>query len=225
MSVTWTATRNDIIKHAFWRIGVVPYGEDPDAEQLAIARFELNAITKHLHVSSQPLWNVSEVDITTVLDQVEYAIADANAAFMDDAWLTISSRPLFLDIYDEPTYRRLTDKAVTSGQPSGVYFKRGIEAPSVFVYPKPDDAYALTLQVVRRLVDWSAANVNQAGDSFPQWWIEPLTWKLSANLSHVFRLNLKERLVLEKKADDLIKSVQVDNFSQNDKGDIFFYAD
>jgi hypothetical protein len=221
----WTATRNDIIKQALWNIGVVPYGEEPDPEQLSIAKMALNAITKHLQNSHIPLWNFSDLAIATIASTAYYAVTNADAVFIDTAWLTISSNTVDLDIYDREYYYSLTDRGVTTGQPTGVFFDRNIATPAVYVYPIPDAVYALTCRLGRRLRDWDSATDNSLGDTWPSWWIEPIIWKLAANLSHTFRLPLNERVLLEKKAEELIKSVQTDNFKQNDRGEVKFYAD
>jgi len=222
----WTATRNDIFRNAYWNSGIVPYGEEPDADQIKIAKFHLNSIVKNLEASIQPLWAYRDVPINTIVGPPPtYIIPEADAVGIDSAWVTENNLTTTIDIYSREHYYSLEDRFVTTGRPQGVYFERDVNASRLHIYPIPDAIYAMTYRLSIRLRDFDVPDDNIAGDLWPQSWIEPLTWKLTANLSHVFRLPLKERVLYEKKADDLLKSVKVDSFSENDRGEVKFEAE
>jgi len=221
-NVNWSATQNKMIQHAFWRIGVVPYGEQPDSEQQAIALFELNSLMKFLMAKNMPLWNDAENVINTIAGVRGYSILNTDAIAIKKAWYTISDIIYPLAVYAREEYESLTDRLVTRGTPTSVYFDRSVNAPTIYLYPIPDGIFAVTVKVSSKMKDWEAAATNASFDVLPQWWIEPVIWKLAANLSHVFRLPLPERDRIEAKADGLLKEVFVDNFKSNDMGEVHF---
>lgn len=225
MPTNWTATRNEIIRQAFWRIGVVPYGEDPDGDQQNIAVFELNAITKFLGANNIPLWLFQEISFNLADGEDFYPLSANEAYYLESAWLAENNSKIPLNILSVKDYFNLPDRLTTKGTPHSVCFDKGLAVPKIYVYPVPDKTYSFVCRIAKRLEDWALASTNQYPDFIlPQYWIEPLTWKLAANLAYVFRLKLEERSLLEAKAENLLREVLIDNFKQNDKGDIVFYA-
>jgi len=222
-TIDWSATQNRIIQQAFWRIGVVPYGEQPDSEQQDIALFELNALMKFLAAKNLPKWNQTEYTFNTVASTRSYAVTNANAIGIGRAWYTDADSQIQpLDVYSKEEYENLTDRLVTEGTPSAVYFDRSLTTPTLYLYPIPDAVFAMTVQLDRKMTDWESSSGNSAFEIVPQHWIEPVTWKLSANLSHVFRLPLPERDRIEAKAENLMREALLDNFKSNDNGEVVF---
>ena len=218
--VDWVMTRNDLIKAALSICGVIPEGEDPSADQQDTARKELDGITKYLQALNLFLWNYSTETVTLVAGTATYIPTNSDAIGIDQAYyLDSSGCKVFLDIGCWADWLMKTDPN-TSGTVAEVYFNPNVRAPTVAFYPKPDSSVSTVyVRMARRLKDWDAAADNAA---WPQWWFEPLKWKLAANLSHHYRLPLQERAMLEAKAVELINSVKVDNFNDRGGTPLFF---
>jgi len=222
-TMDWTAVRNDLIKQALLIVGVIPLGEEPDADQLSIANQALDSITKYLEAHNMFLWSFSDVSIPTVATTASYTITNGDAIGIKEAWYTTANEKYPLEIISADDYSAITDKT-TAGTPEYVYFSRGINAPVLYLYPVPDAVLAATYRLALRLRDWDNANDNSTSALFPQWWMEPLKWKLAANLAHVFQAPPNKIALLEAKATDLINSVKVDNFANRDWADLNFYS-
>lgn len=221
-TMDWATTRNDLIKQALLIVGVVPLGEDPDADQLSIARQSLDSLTKYLQAHNLFLWNYSDVSIPTVASTDDYTITNGDAIGIKEAWYTVSNKKTSLTIISADEYSALEDKT-TSGTPTQVYFERGLSTPKLWLYPVPDAVYATVYRLALRLKDWDSASSNSTNEMFPQWWMEPLKWKLAANLAHVFQIQAAKISMLETKANDLMNSVKIDNFDAKDRGDTVFF--
>lgn len=227
-NVDWLATRNEIIARALNNLGVVPLGEDPTPEQQKFALDQLNSTTKFLQTKQLFLWNYGEEEIALVHGQAAYTFVNNDAIGIDEAYYLkpSTSERVFLTTIDQPTYFHITDQAITSGLLDKIYFERGVSTPKIYLYPKPDLTRSdmpttIKVRVARRLQDWDSAS----GDVWPAWWVEPLVWRLTADLSHVFRAPLQERAVLEAKANGMLGEAFSDNWRTHDRGDIAFTPD
>ena len=218
-TMDWTEVRNDIIKDALLDIGVLPIGEDPDAEQMAIAVRKFNSLTKFLQALNLFLWNYAEYSFNTVAASASYAITNGDAIGIDGAWWMDGTMRNNLEIIPRQTYDAISDKTV-AGTPEQVFFDLTINAPKVYLFPVPNAAIAMRLRIARRLRDWDNAGDNSAGDVWPQWWIDPLRYRLAADLAITFQLPPAKIQLLEAKAQEMINSVKIDNFSQKDKGEV-----
>jgi len=218
--VDWLATRNQIIEQALSHIGVIELGEDPSPEQFARALFQLNSVTKFLETKHLFLWNYSEETIATVAGTASYTFTNSDAIGIDEAYYLSSGQKINLDVIDMADYRAISDKT-TAGTPAQVAFDRGSVTPTIYLYPVPDAIISLKVRVARRLKDWDTA----AGNAWPAWWVEPLVWRMAADLSHMFRLPLPERQLLEAKAADLMREAFIDDFRTHDQGEVIFNAE
>lgn len=86
-SVDFTRTRNQIIKAALRKLGVITSGETPDSQTIDDGAEALNALVKELQASGIHLWTVSEARLFLQPSQTSYSLGPTstdNATLLSD---------------------------------------------------------------------------------------------------------------------------------------------
>jgi hypothetical protein len=228
-ATTWLGTRNQIIAQMGHHLGVVPFGDSFTGEQFEAVLFELNAIIKNLELNNLFLWNYTEEVTPMVIGQAIYTFVGNNAIGVDNAYyIDVNGNKVFIPVKSREQWDGITNQTV-AGTPSAIFFNRGNgTTPTFQLYPVPNAQALATfpslhVRTARKLNDF-----DHAGDisGFPPWLTLPLTWKLTANCSHMFRNNLQERQMFEAKADRLMTEAFADNFKEDSHfNNMSFFSD
>ena len=219
-AMDWTATRNQIIKQALLIVGVVPLGEEPDADEMAAAVFELQSITKSMEMTDLFQWNYSDYTFNTVAGTTTYLVANGDAIGIDEAWYLTGSDKKPLIVIGQPDYYNITNKTIVAA-PERIWLNLGTNTATLYLYPVPDAIYAITARLPRRLKDWDNAGDNSTSELWPSWAIQPLTWKLASNLAYHFQVESTKCQILEGKAKNLMDALRRDNYPR-DRGEVRF---
>jgi hypothetical protein len=127
----FVSTRADIIKAAYYKLGVVPFGQTPNADQIAFAASTLNRMVKDWQNARIFLWSIREFKIT--LDSTNkitrYNIgSEANVIGIDQAFLRTNNQDDPLKIIPFRDYVQFEDK-LTVGTTDCVAFCPLLDAP------------------------------------------------------------------------------------------------
>lgn len=188
----WTATSAQILSAALRKVGVT----EPDASDLSIAKFALNALMKELQHRKDFPWLVSLVTFPCVVATKDYTL-EADTADIEQVFVRENDYDYPVHIVSRFDENDITDKT-DAGRPTACRFHRTLTASTLTLYPVPDDTYAVYYSKIR-LVRNMDADANNA-DVLVEW-INALIYKLAAELSNDYHLPLEERNWLEGKAN------------------------
>ena len=172
---------DDIITEAWERIGKI--GDIITGDVARAAQRSLSLML--LDWSARPglnLWQVQQLPITFAQGQ---ATQDLDSSTIDvlEAWVTDrDGYDYILTRFGRTDYAELTSKA-DQGRPTQFYINRSIPAPSITLWPVPDDAYTVTLNRIRQPQDLSS--IGQTLD-VPMLYMEAVHAGLSARLAKKF---------------------------------------
>jgi hypothetical protein len=151
--------------------------------------------------------------------QESYGFTNNDAIGVDEAYYISGTTKVWLERIVLEDYLAL--QPTSNALPTQFYFDRGNRTPAIKLYPQPATIFSIYVRTARRLKDWDLAADNAA---FPQWWFEPLKWKLAANLCYTFQQPIAKIQLMEAKATELMAAVRADNWNQRDKRDVVFTA-
>lgn len=79
-SSDFNATRDEIIKTAYRKLGVLRGTATPNAQLITDGAFALNSVVKHLQARGMHVWTKSEATLFPQAGQVKYAISNASGS-------------------------------------------------------------------------------------------------------------------------------------------------
>lgn len=140
-STSYDLSRTAILRNAYQMIGVVPAGEDPDTNQLAMGSDFLNMRLKALQNRGIILTRLERTTTTLVAAQAEYSTS-SDTLDIDDRTVYVTNSAgtdLPVKVISRGMYMRLTVKD-SQAQPTQMYIERG-ETVTFFLYPVPDASW------------------------------------------------------------------------------------
>jgi len=208
-SFDFTMNRDALITRALRKIGAVPAGVAPTADEITDASLELNLILKAWQADGMQLWTVTQASVTPVQGQEVYTMGtggDINVARPED--ILEVYRRLTADTLDVPLRRkaradffRLPNKA-QEGTPTHYYFDPQLALDNLYIWNTADATFAAdyTLEVLyQRPFDDMDATADTL--SFPQSWELAVTLALTHNLSMEYGKPASEQQRWEKQAE------------------------
>lgn len=173
-------TLEEIVEEAFERAG----REARTGYDFRTARRSLNFMLSDWANRGFNLWTLEERTETLVADTASYELDTDVVDIVEQVLRTTVSgvdTDRHLTRMHVNTYARLTDKDM-SGVPLQMYVARTIGAPTVTLWPVPDDAatYTLVYWVLRRMEDAGNAGTSQ---DIPFRYYEPLVAGLAYNIA------------------------------------------
>lgn len=211
-SYTWTQTRSQVIKGALRKIGVLPSGGTPTANQTSDASDALNAIIKTLQADGMPVWAMATTSFTVSSGINTYSIGPgltvnvpATPLKVVQAQRTIlNGENVPLDIRDRYDFNALPINSTVTGTPVALYYQplsstTGGPTGTVNLWPNPNDSTTvITLDYQRPYSDMNADTDNL---DFPSYWVTPLIYLLAWSLAPEYGIPPIDRGVLQKEAE------------------------
>lgn len=211
---TFDYTKFHIIKEAMRKVGAVKLNEEPEAYDLESASIQLHAIVQDLRNDGVLLWTLEEVTLNLEAGTGAYT-PPADTLSVDRAFIRYNGADHPVTVITNATYDSQVDKT-TRSIPDAINFNAKL-SPSLRLYPVPDQAYELHYVRVRALADMLSAGV---APDVPDNWVRALIFRLAADLAPNRRLPVEDQVVLERKADHLIKRAKGSTRERTDENTV-----
>lgn len=198
-STSFELTRDDLIKSALRKTGVIAEGETPSTEMINNCSLSLNNIILRFSTLGMPLWKRTELPITLVAGQKDYTVANSLKApqvIIKDSTGGTQYELLPKSRYD---YNRLPSN--TSGIPVHFTFNPNLENGTLTIWPTPDASAATTkslLVVYQKEFDSFVSGTNTP--DFPSYWNDAIIYELAANVAPEYGVPLMDRQALKQEA-------------------------
>lgn len=195
----YIATRNELIRDALEIVGALDTYEPMTAEMLAQGVRSLQLLTKHWNNKHVFLWAHNQFLFSTVAAQEVYTSElDPEIIGIDKAYVRnvgeLEDIPLEVISWSE--YWDIQDKETDTGRPKVLAFK-STPAPSVYLWPNPDDSYTVRGLAVYALEDFDSAS--GSGD-IPVRFQQALLYGLADKLFDKYPGSMNSRQFIESKA-------------------------
>ena len=210
-TTTFSITRDDIIKGALRKIGVVAQGEVPTEDQVTEAAFALNTMVKAWEADGMPLWALRTTPIPLTANVNTYNIGISKTVNTDkplkviQAWIrdTTSKIDIPMRILTKQEYAILGNKT-TSGSPIQVYYEPLSDYGILRVFPTPTSIDAANNQIyITYQRPYEDFNVSTDVPDFPQEWYDAVVYGLAVRLAPEYGLPIDQRRVLAQEALDI----------------------
>jgi len=181
----------EVILNAFSRIGM--RAPSLKAEHFVTAAMEANLLQVEWSNRGPTLWTIDTVVTPTVAGTATYPVPATTIMVLNVSRGILNSDGSETDIVLSPLSRQeyfsYPNKA-TLGSPTSYWFDRQI-APTITLWPVPDDVYNLNVQRFRQVQD---ANVAAAGNfEVPYRWLDAAAAGLALRLSRHYATNLEQQ--------------------------------
>lgn len=180
MATTLSLQRDDIIKIALRRIGVLSEGESPSTSQTTDAATALDIIVKEFDAAPWFKWFIksTETTVATVAGTASYALA-ADVQWVESVVYDDGTTHYPLEPLSVGEYAKIPNKT-RQGLPMYYFVSTDLGTPKLYVYPAPNEVKTLNYWYRRKsdLFD----NSTDTGD-FPEEAYRLLVSKLSVDLS------------------------------------------
>lgn len=227
---TFSVTRDDIIKGALRKIGVVAQGETPTSDQITEASFALNLMVKAWEADGMPLWALRTTAIPLTAGVNAYNIGITKTINTDkplkviQAWIrdTTSNVDVPMRILTKQEYAILGNKT-TSGKPIQIYYEPLSDYGILHVFPTPASIDATSNQIyITYQRPFEDFNISTDAPDFPQEWYDAVVYGLAVRLAPEYGLPIDQRRVLAQEALD-IKLIAM-SFG-TEEGSIYFQSE
>jgi hypothetical protein len=132
----WIVTRNDIIKAALRKIGVIPAGGVPSPDQFTDASFALNSMVQSWQNDDVYLWTVAEEWVKLVDGTASYALGTGTAIEALNPIFRRDDSDTPLNPLTREEFYAVPDKK-TEADPISVYVDYQLSYPTMWVWPVP----------------------------------------------------------------------------------------
>jgi hypothetical protein len=180
--VTATQTNEAICRAALRKIGVVAVDETPTADEIELARVNLERMLKSWQNRGYMLWTVTSatVNLTTALS---YSLTPARPVEIQNVNFRRAGIDLPMIELNRQEYDRLPNKSA-KGTPTQWYYDRQKEAGTLYIWPSLAVAAGETLEItyVREVAD---VVLDQPVDVPSEWW-DAVVYGLAARLGDDF---------------------------------------
>jgi hypothetical protein len=207
----FSISRDDIIKGALRKIGVVAQGETPSTDQYTEAAFALNLLVKSWEADGMPLWALRTTAIPLTADVNAYTIGVSQTVNTDkplkviQAWNrnTTSNIDVPMRILTKQEYNILGNKT-TTGNPIQIYYEPLRDTGVLHVFPTPSstDAAAQQIYIVYQR-PYEDFNISTDTPDFPQEWYDAVLYGLAVRLAPEYGVPIDQRQVLGREAADI----------------------
>jgi hypothetical protein len=206
MSSTFTINRDQVIKLALRKLGVLEMGDNPDAETISNASFALNLFIKQCATQGLKIWKTEELVIPMIANQYTYILGGSSSALMYDSFDTTKTTPITdkplkviqgwyrnnqvsppidtpLQLLSKQEYNILGSKQST-GVANSVFYDVKQNNGILYVYLEPNSYVATNLEI-HLVAQMPMNDLNRAQDipDFPNEWMNTLVWNLADQLA------------------------------------------
>lgn len=206
-STSYESNRDNIIKAALRKCGVLAEGETPSTETLTNGTQALNNIVVRFATLGMPLWKRTETTVTIVAGTSTYTINNSlknPQVILKDTTGGVQYELINKSRYD---YNRLPSN--TSGTPVHFTFNPNLENGTLTIWPTPDATAASTktLTVVYQKEFDGFVSATDTPD-FPSYWTDALVYELAVNLAPEWGVPLQDRQALRQEAKTYLDQAQ-----------------
>lgn len=210
-STNFSVSRDDLIKGALRKIGVVPQGESPTADQITEGAFALNLLVKAWQADGMPLWAIRTTAIPLTLNVNTYAIGTGLTINVDKplkvirAWNrdSASNVDIPVRVITHQEYDILGNKT-SSGNPIQIYYEPQRDSGMLYMFPTPDAVSVAKNQIYityqRPFEDFDASTDTP---DFPQEWYDAVLYGLAVRLAPEYGVPIDQRQLLGREATDI----------------------
>jgi hypothetical protein len=202
-TTNWALNRDQLISAALRKLGVLPSGGTPSADQVSDADVSLNAIVKAFQADGMQLWKVASTTFTVSSGDNSYNIGPARIIDAPtplrviQAFCTQADSPAVeMNLYTRYDFNLLPTDA--TGIPVNFYYQPLGDYGTLKLWPTPDDdTTEITIHYVGMLEDMTAA-----GDDFdfPSYWMNALIFTLAWSLAPEYGIPPTDRGLLQKES-------------------------
>lgn len=202
---TWTAQRDDVIKGALRKLGVLPSGGSPTSNQTTDANASLNALIKAFHADGMPLWAIQNYNFTTVNGTSSYTIGTGKTLntivplkIIQALYTMAGGENIPMNVYNRYDFQNLPSMN-DSGTPVDLYYQPLADNSGIIqLWPSPSDSTTtITIDYQRPFSDMTNATDNF---DFPPYWMQALIYMLAWSLAPEYGTPLMDRGDLQKVA-------------------------
>lgn len=226
-TTSWSLNRDQVITAALRKLGVVPSGGTPSANQISDAASALNALVKVFQADGMPLWKIAPQTFTTVNGTSTYTAGPAQTINIPKPLKIIQALytpsggvNMPMNIYNRYDFNNLPQGSTITGLPINFYYQPGNTNGTIYLWPTPSDSTGVVTFSYQSMYE----DMNSASDDFdfPSEWIQPLIYNLAWTMAPEFGLPLLDRAQLQKDAEYWHQYVL--SMGQ-EEGSIFFQPD
>lgn len=225
-STDWTLNRDQVIKSALRKLGVLPSGGTPSTAQVNDAADALNALVKVFQADGMPLWKIASQTFTVTSGVSTYTVGPGLTVNIPKPLRIIqafrapaSGNNVPLNIYNRYDYNELPNTG-TSGDPVNFYYQPLNTGGRISLWPTPDtNTTTVTFHYQSPYEDMDAAGNDF---DFPSEWIQALIYNLAWVLAPEYGIPPNDRAILQKEAmywHEYVLSMG------SEEGSIFFQPD
>jgi hypothetical protein len=202
-TTSWTLNRDQVIKGALRKLGVLASGASPTTNQTNDAAEALNALVKAFQADGMPVWKIVSTSFLTTSGQATYTIGPSQTVntvqplkVLQGMWTPSGGNNTPLNIYNRYDFNELPTNA--SGSPVNLYYQPLRTTGTLTLWPTPSDSTTtITIHYQAPYED-----LNSASDDFdfPSYWIQALIYNLAWALAPEFGIPPVDRQLLASEA-------------------------
>ena len=196
----FTPIRNEIIKSALRKIGVVAQGENPTSTQYTESNYALNSMIQHWQTRGCFLWKVTESTLSLTAGVSKYIIVNDDILDIQNPYIVQNNNKWMLDKIPFEEYREIS--SFSRGIPSKYTIRVLLDVVEFYVYPPPVSNYICYYDRLNKLEDF--VNATDFGD-FKSTWNDALVYGLAYKICPEYGVPLQERTILKQEADELFR--------------------
>lgn len=202
-STDWSLNRDQVISGALRKLGVLPSGGTPTANQIADAAQALNALVKAFQADGMPLWKISSQTFTVVDGTSSYTVGPSQTVncpkplkIIQAFYTPLGGNNTPLNVYNRYDFNHLPNSA--EGTPVNMYYQPLRTTGTITLWPTPDNSTTtITFHYQSPYEDMDAASDDF---DFPSEWMQPLIYNLAWALAPEFGIPPTDRGILQKEA-------------------------
>lgn len=198
-TTVWTLNRDQVIKGALRKLGVLPSGGTPSTNQTTEANEALNALVKAFHADGMPVWKISNTTFTVVSGTATYTIGPASTVVavqplkvIEAFYTPVGGNNTPLNVYNRYDFMQLPD--VATGTPVNLYYQPLRTTGVIRLWPIPDDSTTeITVHYQAPFEDMTNATDDF---DFPPYWIQALIYNLAWVMAPEYGMPPQDRQII-----------------------------
>lgn len=175
----WSLTARDIIATALQEGGIIPLGDDAEADEAEACLVRLNGLLKSWRIGNGLL---TQASVITTPNVASVTLDDAIESVISVRLVQSATNERMLWPWTRDEYYQVPNRA-TSGSPTIYYTDEQRDASMLYVWPVPTTA--MTLKVDYQRMPETVTNLNETVD-FPQKYNETLYANLAVRCWGIF---------------------------------------
>lgn len=205
-STSWSQNRDEVITAALRKIGILPSGGTPTANQVSDATAALNGLVKTLQADGMPLWKILSQTFTQVAGTATYTVGPSQTIncpkplrIIQAIYTPTSGVNLPMNIYNRYDFNNLPQGPTVTGSPINFYYQPGRLIGTITLWPTPADALGTITFHYQSMYEDMTTSTDDF--DFPSEWILPLTYMLAWVMAPEFGVPLLDRNSLKADAE------------------------